>query len=722
MNKNLFYCLLLFISTNSYSQKSLSKEDYDRANQVLWQNLTKYIDNQIYPQWRPDGKIYYKVMQESFTSHVLFNPIDGTKTKANSKKELLPNEDQTFKPNISRNEILSPDGSKLAFIKNWNLWLRELSSGKETQLTKDGIKDFGYATDNAGWTHSDKAILRWSPDSKKIATYQQDQRHVKSMYLVKTKVGSPELEEWKYPMPADSMIIMIHRVIIDLTKSPKVIKLKLSPDARRGSLCDDISCEGGFDDTEWSHDSKQLAFVSTPRDHKKATLRLANAETGEVKTIYEESVTTQYESGQGTINWKFFPKTNEFIWYSEKTDWGHLYLHDLTTGKLKKQITSGNFVVTRIIKIDEANRLIYFEAKGFDPNQNPYFSQYFSVNFDGQNQLNLTPEKGDHSIEFSPDGKYFTDTYSTPQTPQTYVVKDLTGKVVGSLEKTDITRLTSTGWTPPTSFTVKSADAKWDLYGMMYKPSNIDATKKYPVVIYIYPGPQAGSISSWTFPGDRGGHQALAELGFIVFTLNGTCNPDRSKSFHDVCYGSLGDNTLADQVSGLKELAQRYPFIDLNNVGMWGHSGGGNATVDAMLTYPDFIKVGVAQSGNHDTRSYEDDWGERYIGLEKIDKGKSNYEHQANQLYVNNLKGKLLLVHGGMDDNVPPYISYTLADALIKANKDFDFLIFPNARHGYGRDNSYMMRKRWDYFVKHLMKADYPAEYKITYTQDPREK
>jgi dipeptidyl-peptidase-4 len=244
---------------------------------------------------------------------------------------------------------------------------------------------------------------------------------------------------------------------------------------------------------------------------------------------------------------------------------------------------------------------------------------------------------------------------------------------------------------------------------------------KYPVIVRIYPGPQGGSVGSWSFRAARGDNQALTELGFVVVELEGSCNPNRSKSFHDVCYGNMGENTLSDQVAGLKQLAARYPFIDLDNVGIWGHSGGGFATAAAMFKYPDFFKVGISESGNHDNRNYEDDWGERYIGLEVRDSdGVSNYESQANQTYAENLKGKLLLIHGGMDDNVPPYNSYLVADALIKANKDFDFLLLPNARHGYGSDSNYIMRRRWDYFVMNLLHATPPKEYQIETGTVPR--
>jgi dipeptidyl aminopeptidase/acylaminoacyl peptidase len=308
------------------------------------------------------------------------------------------------------------------------------------------------------------------------------------------------------------------------------------------------------------------------------------------------------------------------------------------------------------------------------------------------------------------------DEYSKPDMAPVSVLRDNGGKLVTKLETSAISRLTATGWKAPTPITVKSRDGRWDLYGLMFNPTKLDPNKKYPVINYVYPGPQGGSVGSRSFSPARSDHQALAELGFVVVAIDGTCNPDRSKSFHDACYGNMADNTIPDQIAGLKELANRYPYMDLDRVGIWGHSGGGFATAHAMFRYPDFYKVGISESGNHDNRNYEDDWGERYIGLiQKRPDGKTNYEVQANQIYAKNLKGKLLLAHGGVDNNVPPYNTYLVVDALVKANKDFDLVIFPNVRHGYGADSLYMMRRRWDYFVTHLHGKKPPKEYKIEF-------
>lgn len=711
--------VFLFVAISSgQTSRSLTAEDYGRAEKMLAYSTAPLVDrNGVRPTFLPDGRFWYQVLTATGREFVIVDPATGERKGGQSLSEIGVTIPAVTGSNRvpDRNASRSPDGRKEVFIRDWNLWARDVASGAERPLTRDGIKDYGYATDNAGWTHSDRAIVLWSPDSKKIATFKQDQRGVSDMYLVTTNVGAPKLEAWKYPLPTDKRIILIERIIIEVD-TPKVIELKIPADARRGTLCDDISCTGAFDDNAWSTDGSTLAFVSSSRDHKEAKFRIANAATGDVREVFEEKVATQYESGQGAINWKYFPATNEAIWYSERDDWGHLYLYDLKTGKPKQQITKGNFVVTRIVKIDETARVIYFEANGKEAGRDPYFSHFYRVNFDGKGLTLLTPEDGNHQITLSPDDKYFVDSFSKPDVPPVSVARDMSGKLIANLETADVSRLRAAGWKPVTPIKVKSRDAKWDLYGLMFTPTNLDPSKKYPVVNYIYPGPQGGGVGSRSFNPSRSDHQALAELGFVVVIIDGTCNPDRSKSFHDSCYGNMADNTLEDQIAGIRELAKTHSYMDLDRVGVWGHSGGGYATAAAMFRYPDFYKVGVSQSGNHDNRNYEDDWGERYIGLLDGD----NYEKQANQNYAKDLKGKLMLAHGNMDDNVPPYNTYLVADALIKANKDFDLIIFPNARHGYGADNNYMMRRRWDYFVKHLLGAEPPKEFKFTPKQDPR--
>jgi dipeptidyl-peptidase 4 len=772
-----FTLIVLVLACPAVAQQSsdaphaLTASDYARAEKWMGYNTSLLVFRSgVRPAWQADDRFWYRITTAEGSEFLMVDATKGTRAPAFDQVKLaaalsaaagttydahrLPFMDfemsadgQTITVSVQRRrwkcdlvannctadraapesgqrggagrggpaiDILSPDKKRAAFIRDFNLWVRDVATGRETQLTTDGVRDFGYATDNAGWTHSDRAVLSWSPDSKKIATFQQDQRGVGEMYLVDTKVGHPTLQAWKYPLPGDEVVTTIQRVIIEVDPA-RVIRLKLPADQHRSTLCDDVQCRGGeWADVEWTLDATQLAFVSTSRDHKHAQLRIADAATGTIRDVLEETAATQYESGQGRVNWRYLPVTNEVIWYSERDDWGQLYLYDATTGKLKNQITTGEGVVTQLLKVDEKNRRLYFLAAGREKGRNPYFSHFYRIGFDGKNLSLLTPEDANHEISLSPSGKFFFDSYSKPDVPSVAILRDADGKLISTLEKADISRLVAAGWKPPVPITVKARDGVTDLYGLMFKPTNLDEKKKYPIVNHIYPGPQGGSVGTRSFTAARGDAQALAELGFVVVEIDGMGNPTRSKKFHDAYYGNMGDNTLPDQVTAMKQLAQRYPWIDIDRVGIYGHSGGGYATADAMFRYPDFFKVGISESGNHDNREYEDDWGERYQGLLKREaNGKTNYDDQANQNIAKNLKGHLLLAHGTMDDNVPPYNTLLVVDALIKANKDFDLLLLPNQRHGYGTAGNYMTRRRWDYFVRYLLGVEPPPNYEL---------
>lgn len=609
--------------------------------------------------------------------------------------------------------VTSPNGTRAAFLRDWNLWLRDINSGTETQLTHDGIPDFGYATDNAGWTHSDNPILVWSPDSRHIATFQQDQRHTGMMYMVPVTVGHPSLEAWRYPLVGDKDVTTIERVVIDVP-SGNVVRLKMPPDQHRSTLCDDVSCSGGWDDVQWAPDSKTLAFVSTSRDHKDESLRVADIATGAIRDIFHETAPKFFESGDGRVNWHYLPASNEFLWFSERSGWGQMYLYDLKSGQLKNAITTGDGNVTQVLSVDEKARRLLYLAVGKNPAEDPYFEHLYTTDLSGRNTRHLTPDVATHAVTISDDGSVFVDIASSPTSPQVTTLRDTrSGQILMPIAQQDISALLSTGWKPLSPITVKARDGQTNLFGYMWKPTAFDPTKKYPVVDYIYPGPQVGSCGSRNFSAAHGDNQALADLGFIVLCLDGMGTNLRSKSFHEGVYPiDPADNTLPDQVAGIRELAAKNSFIDLDRVGIWGHSGGGNATATAMLRYPDFFKVGISESGNHDQRVYEDDWAEKWGGLEhKNPDGTTNYTAQANQLHAKNLKGHLLLAHGTMDDNVPLNNTLLLVDALIKANKDFDLVLFPNAHHGYGEGSQYMMRRRWDFFTRYLAGNTPPFEY-----------
>lgn len=699
------------IAQVKYEPEKLTTEDYARAESFLSAATSPLVfKTSIRPQWINDHQFWYKNNLPEGSEYVLVNAAKGTR-KADPDHEKLSKKLE-FKSQGFRSVATSPDGNWKAFIKDYNLWIKHTSSGEERQLTTDGVEDFGYATNNAGWTRSKGPVLLWSPDSKKIATFQHDGRGVGEMYLATTNVGHPKLEAWKYPLPEDSVIFRIHRVVIHID-NPKVVRLKMNPDQHRSTITDHIATRGGqFADVEWSADGSSLAFVSVSRDHKHVIFRVADAETGKVREVFDETEETFFESGYNKINWHYLPESDEVLWYSQRDDWGHLYMYDLSSGELKQQITTGDWKVLQVLHMDKEERQILFTGAGKEAGD-PYFQYLYRVNMDGSDLKLLTPDSANHSISLSPDGQYIIDTYSTPATPPVTELRNLEGEQILTLETADISRLLEAGWVAPEPIVVKARDGKTDLYGVLHKPSNFDPAKKYPIINYIYPGPQSGSVRGRSFSASRGDKKALAELGFIVIALDAMGTPMRSKSFHEAYYGNMGDNGLPDQVSAMKQLAEKFPWIDLDRAGIYGHSGGGFASTAAILRYPDFFRVAVSGAGNHDNRNYEDDWGEKWHGLlETNADGSDNYDKQANQLLAKNLKGKLLLAHGTMDGNVPMYNTLLVVNELIAANKDFDLILFPNRSHGFGNE-PYMMRRRWDYFVTHLLGAEPPEAYEF---------
>jgi dipeptidyl-peptidase-4 len=736
-----FVALVAFAAAPLTAQTPVTAADYARAEKFLGAGMTALVvGGTVTPNWMPNDRgdrFWYRSVTADGTQFFMVDPVKRTRTPiAAADTAGLPTGAAAAGgrggrgaggggrggrgggPAASKNEplLLSPDGTRGAFVRDWNLWVRDIASGQEKQLTHDGVKDFGYATNNAGWSGGPDAMAVWSPDGKRLATQQQDERNVGRMYLVSTPVGGtfsdrvaghPVLRDVPFPLPGDSVVAMMYRVIVDADNG-SVLRLKMPADFHRGTREDNIE----LNDVKWSPDGAQLAIASMSRDNRHVWISMANATTGDVRHVMDETQPTQFKT---PVGWQVLWPTNELIWYSERSNFGQLYLVDLASGRVKNQITSGDGPVTAINRVDAATRTLWFSANGKEKGQDPYFAHGYRVNLDGTHQVSLTPDVGTHTMQIAPDGRYLIDTYSQPDVAPVAALRDgVDGHLILSLEKTDISKLVAAGWKPPIPIRMTAHDGKTDIYGLMFVPTHLDSNRKYPIINNIYPGPQTGSTGSRAFSAIRGDRQALAELGFVVVTIDGMGTPGRSKSFQDSYYGHMGtDNTLPDQVSGMKQLAQRYRFIDIDKVGIWGHSGGGFATADAMFRWPDFFKVGIAESGNHDQRENEDDWGERYQGLVvRNPDGTDNYTAEANQNFAAGLKGHLLLAHGTMDTNVPPYETFLVVDALIKANKDFDLLLLPNNNHGYTA-SQYMMRRRWDYFVRWLLNTEPPKEYKL---------
>jgi len=739
-------------------------DTYRRAERLVSFNLNGLIEKQVQqPTWISTEHFWYRTIEDGQTRFYLIDVTDSQRTLAFDHQDLatklsdatgrtftageLPFSSINFGQNRQTVEFtaersswsfnrgsgalnrldrieqpaasnLSPDGTKAVFIKDHNLWMRNMLTGEDFQLTTDGEQYYGYATNSQGWSQSNSPILAWSSDSKKISTYRLDERGVEMMYLLETAIPRAKLQAWPYALPGDSIVPMHKRLVID-TESMNLTWLDTPADHQRTSNCCGLTRGSSWADNEFSKDGARLAFVSTSRDYKTVTLKLANTRTGAVREVYTESSEEYtFESNltsRGVPNWRVFHDSNEFIWFTRSDEWGHLYLHDLNNGALKNRITSGDWNIIDILHIDETTRTIWFTGAGRESGQDVYQTYLYKVAFDGSGLTLLTPEEGNHEITFSADGKYFVDTWSDFRSPHQTVVRDLNGEIVMQLGSADISKLLATGWTAPEPFVAKARDGVTDVYGLMFKPSNFDSTRKYPIINSIYPGPQGGSIGTRSFSATFSGQtQALAELGFIVVKIDAFgSSPMRSRSFHTYYAGEMADNGLPDQRSAMTELARRHQFIDLDKVGIYGHSGGGFATAAAMLTHPDFFKVGVSSAGNIDNRGYTYYWGEKYQGLlTKNPDGSDSYTNQSLPMKAENLQGKLLISYGTLDSNVHPNMALLLINELIRADKDFDMMVMPNRGHGYFNE-VFNLRITWNYFIEHLLGMKPNAEFRI---------
>lgn len=620
--------------------------------------------------------------------------------------------------------VKSPDGRWEAFIHEHDLHVRPAGGGDSLRLTDDGEEYWAY-----GITYPRpntiirkrpvRPVLQWSPDSRKVAVQRMDERDAGRMPLYSSTSQRPKLYEYPYALPGDSLIPRFDIHVVDVERRTNVrVQAEPQPYIVFGTtgLQDSI-----WVTVKWSARSDRLYFTHGTRGSKRIQLMVADVADGAARMLVKDTSRTYVELNldiRAKPNWAVANDGADIIWFSERDGWAHLYRFD-GDGNLKHQITSGPWTVGTILFVDDAQDRIYFTGRGREPGRNPALQEFYAVNFDGSGFRRLGGEHADHTVHVTPSGRYFVDVMSRVDRPPASVVRARDGTVVLPLEEADVSQLTALGWRPPEGFRVKARDGITDIYGLLFRPTDFDSTRRYPIVEYIYPGPFIGSVGYWTFSAARGGDaQALAELGFIVVQVDHMGTPFRSKAFQDNYYGNMGDNGLPDHVAAVKQLAARYPYMDIERVGIYGHSGGGFASTDAILRHPDFYKVAVSTAGNHDNRSYHAGWGEKYQGLLVRDtvRGTDTYANQVNAELAENLRGKLFLMHGDLDDNVHPAMTIQVADALIKANKTFDFLIVPDRYHGL--NEPYVVRRRWDYFVQHLLGVAPPVDYRITRPAD----
>jgi dipeptidyl aminopeptidase/acylaminoacyl peptidase len=643
--------------------------------------------------------------------------VDSTRFNFDISTQKLSVKDTLWKEKKKSSWITySSDSTLIAYAKNHNLYLMKANDKDsiEIQLTTDGERYYSYARNSEDTTKNKKvkANVEWFKNSKKLYVERQDERKVKDLFVVDVLAQPrPKLQTYRYSMPGEEFVPQSELIIFDVASKKHVnVDLKKWKDQTIN--------------VEWSSQKSadKLILIRKDRPLKHLDVCLVNAETGTLSVLFSEETWPYFNDDYTRLS--VLNEGNDIIWWSERTGWGQLYLYD-GKGTLKNQITNGYFVTGRVERIDTLGRMVYFEAFGKEEGVHPYYSMKYKASIDKGATTLLTREGANHSFNMSKTNKYFVDTYSTVDKIPEAVLRDNNGNIILKLEKADISQLIKSGWKMPETIVVKAKDGVTDLYGVMYKPFDFDSTKKYPVISYVYPGPQTESVQ-YSFTVTGGKNVALAQLGFIVVNFGHRGgSPMRNNYYHTFGYNALRDYPLADDKYGIEQLADRFKFIDINRVGIYGHSGGGFMSTAAILSYPDFYKVAVSSSGNHDNNIYNQWWGETHNGVTEIEKKiekkqevkdslnkKNDVEIsfkgavEKNQDIAKNLKGYLLLVTGDVDDNVHPGNTLRVVDALIRANKRFDFMMLPGQKHAYGNDVPYFDRLMWYYFAEHLL-GDY---------------
>ncbi|MCL1614347.1 S9 family peptidase [Phocaeicola plebeius] len=581
--------------------------------------------------------------------------------------------------------VTSPDGKWTAFIKNDNVYVREVATGKEKQLSQDGTLSNYYSS-----------YIQWSPDSKSVVSCRIRPVEKRYVYYVESSPADqaqPKLHKQEYAKPGDELRFKVP-CIFEVESGRRLI-----PSTELFSHQYELS------GPMWNADSKAITFEYNERGHKVYRVLEMSVVDGSVRTLIEEK--EEKYVNYPRIYRNYLSDGKRIIWSSERDNYNHLYLYDRATGKPLNQITKGEWYVRGVQHVDEANEVIYFSANGMKKGEDPYLIHYYKINFDGSNLVELTPEEGMHQCWYSSDYKYLVDVYSKVDQAPIAVLRDAkNGKIRMQLDKADISALLANGWKAPEVFSAKGRDGKTDMWGVIYRPSNFDPSKKYPVIEYIYSGPGDQYVPK-TFSSYNWWMTSLAELGFIVVQVDGMTTSFRSKEFEEVCYKNLKDAGLPDHIAWIKAAAQKYPYMDIDRVGIFGCSAGGQESTGAVLFHPEFYKAAYSACGCHDNRMDKIWWNELWMGY-PVDE---SYSACSNVDNAHLLSRPLMLVVGELDDNVDPASTMQVANALIKANKDFELVVIPGAHHTMGED--FGEHKRYDFFVRHLMGITPPSWDKV---------
>ena len=709
--KPMFLCSLLCLLTMAFGAEGaapqVTRADYERADTIL-KCSDRVYSPAIHPEWIDSSHYFwYKNHEKEGDFYYLVNAESGKKQRAADKKglaaffskkqkklaESLLKEEEKRPDRWRRREeapvpVVSPDKKWEAYVKDNNLYLSPVRDEKEKDkpkeeiaLTMDGTANLRYD----GWS------IIWSPDSRKLATVKVRDVQERRIPLIESSPSSqkqPILQWRNYAKPGD--VLPVYLPVLFDVEARKQMALNVTPYENQFYL----------NLTGWREDSRAFTFEFNQRGHQRYVIGEVSAADGSIRHLVDEQTKTfiyyynnyRYDLDDG----------KELLWISERDGWRHLYLIDGTSGQVKQQVTKGEWVVRQVDYVDETNRVVYFTASGFNKGEDPYNLHYCRINLDGTGFTDMTPENGNHRVTFSADRSYFTDVYSRPDLPPVSQLKRTSdASVVAGLQRCDVSALQAESWQMPEVFCAKGRDGQTDIWGNIYRPMHFDASKSYPVVEFIYAGPHDSHVDKDFKPAHHLVSK-LVELGFIVVSIDGMGTSNRSKAFHDVCWKNLKDAGFPDRIAWMKAAGAKYKYMDLNRVGIYGWSAGGQNAMAALLFHNDFYKVAVALCGCHDNRMDKIWWNEQWMGY-PID---ASYSTSSNVDNAYRLKGKLLLINGELDDNVDPASTLQVVSALMKANKNFEQLYLPGKTHSLG--GPFEMHKMHDFFVKNLLGQEPP--------------